>query len=95
MDYTLNTVALLRKRKAKRLEEKIKAMIEDNGEVVDEEINSDLKQIMHDCSEKVTNEHPEGSLPRVFWEQQLKAASCADKRQMRWHPVIVKWCLPV
>ena len=80
-------------KKAKRLEEKIKAMIEDNGEVVDEEMNSDLKQIMHDCSEKVTNEHPEGSLPRVFWEQQLKAASCADKRQMRWHPVIVKWCL--
>ena len=82
-------------KKAKRLEEKIKAMIEDNGEVVDEEMNSDLKKIMHDCSEKVTNEHPEGSLPRVFWEQQLKAASCADKRQMRWHPVIVKWCLHV
>lgn len=80
-------------KKARRLEEKIKALIEVNGEVVHEEMNSDLMQIMHDCCEKVTNEHQEGSLPRVFWEQQLKAASCADKRQMRWHPVIVKWCL--
>ena len=42
---------------------------------------------MHDCNEKVTNENPEGSLPRVFWEQQLKAASCADKQQICWHPV--------
>ena len=64
----------------KRLEEKVKAMIE-NGEAVDEEMNSDLKQIMHDCNAKVMNEHPECSLPRVFWEQQLKAASCGDKRQ--------------
>lgn len=80
-------------KKAKRLEEKLKAMIEEKGEVVDEGLNSDLKQIMHDCSEKVSNEHPEGSLLQVFWEQQLKATSCADKRQMRWHPVMVKWCL--
>ena len=48
---------------------------------------------MEECSDKVTSKHPVGSLARVFWEQQLKAASCSDQRQMRWHPLIVKWCL--
>ena len=72
-------------KRARRLEEKIKALI--YGEVFDEGMNSYLTQIMHDCNEKVTNENPEGSLPRIFWEQQLKAASCADKQQICWHPV--------
>lgn len=35
----------------------------------------------------------EGSFARLFWEEQLKAASVKDPRLMRWHPVIIKWCL--
>ena len=28
-----------------------------------------------------------------FWEQQLNAASCKDARGMRWHPLMIRWCL--
>ena len=77
----------------KRLEEKLQAVIKERGISVDAQVSSDLRQIMEDCSAKVSEEFPEGSLPRIFWEQQLKAASCGDKRQMRWHPAMVKWCL--
>ena len=30
---------------------------------------------------------------RMFWEEQFKAASLADSRQRRWHPITIKWCL--
>ena len=29
----------------------------------------------------------------LFWEEQKKAAQCKDKHQVRWHPLIIKWCL--
>ena len=41
---------------------------------------------MEEFNNKVTSDHPVGSLSRVFWEQQLKAVSCNDQRQMRWQP---------
>ncbi len=37
--------------------------------------------------------HPEGSFQRIFWEEQKKAVQCKDPRQVRWHPLIIKWCL--
>ncbi len=33
-----------------------------------------------------------GSFQELFWQQQ-KEAACRDKRGMRWHPAMIKWCL--
>jgi len=33
------------------------------------------------------------SLSILFWEQQIKAAECKSSKPMRWHPVMIKWCL--
>ena len=49
--------------------------------------------IMEEHTERVMAAYPEGSFARLFWEEQLKASSVADKRQVRWHPIMVKWCL--
>lgn len=76
-----------------RLQNKLAADIDKKGVSVDESMHSDLRQIMEDCADKVMSEHHVGSLARVFWEQQLKAASCSNQRQMRWHPLMIKWCL--
>ena len=35
----------------------------------------------------------EGSLKQLFWQEQFKAAKVSNKRQIRWHPLIIKWCL--
>ena len=37
--------------------------------------------------------YPKGSFASLFWEEQLKAASVKDARQIRWHPLMIKWCL--
>ena len=29
----------------------------------------------------------------MFWEQQKEANACADARSMRWHPLMIKWCV--
>ena len=80
-------------KRLRRLEEKLALAIDEKGKPVDESTHSDLRQIMEECSAKVTSEYPEGSIACVFWEQQLKAASCRDWRQVRWHPIVVKWYL--
>lgn len=36
---------------------------------------------------------PDGSFAKLFWDEQLKAASVSNPTQVRWHPVIIKWCL--
>ena len=76
-----------------RVQHRLAVAIKEEGISVDESMHGDLRQIMEKCANKVTSEHPVGSLARVFWEQLLKAASCSNQRQMRWHPLIVKWCL--
>ena len=33
------------------------------------------------------------SFQRLFWEQQYEAVKQKDPRTMRWHPLMIKWCL--
>ena len=76
-----------------RLNEKISKLTATQGEVVDGDLHSDLIAIMHENSEKIKTAYPEGSFSRLFWDQQLKMASQKNPRQMRWHPVLIKWCI--
>ena len=36
---------------------------------------------------------PSGTFARIFWDSQMKAATVKDARQMRWDPIMVRWCL--
>ena len=36
---------------------------------------------------------PENSFQKIFWEQQKKASALNNSRSMKWHPLMVKWCL--
>ena len=76
-----------------RLQAKIDKPTETQGVSVDGDLHSDLLAIMTENKEHVQSAYPEGSFSRLFWEQQLKAASLKDRRQMKWHPVLIKWCL--
>ena len=51
------------------------------------------KTIMINMTKKVRRKHFTNSFKRVFWEQQLAALKLKYKRQVRWHPAIIKWCL--
>ena len=80
-------------KEVKRLKDKINIMIEKNHVSLDATLHSDFRGIMTEMSQKIQEECAENSFRRLFWEEQLKAASVKNNRQVRWHPAIIKWCL--
>lgn len=77
--------------------QKLKAKIADISErravQVSKEMHDDRSKIMWENVSQIGKEYPPESFPHLFWEQQMKAASVKDARAMRWHPLMVKWCL--
>ena len=76
-----------------RLKDKIRQAAEKEGEILDKDLNSDLLDVMHDNSAQIKEAYPEGSFRRLYWEEQMKLATVKDARQVRWHPMMIKWCL--
>lgn len=76
-----------------KLKVKVDELTRKQGEFVDNAFHSDLLNIMQDNNEEIKKAYPEGSFQRLFLEEQLRAARLKDLRQMRWHPLIIRWCL--
>ena len=80
--------------KIKRLKAKLSKLIETSGVLLDSETSSDLQTIMEE--ETRIDQHEE-SFKSVFWSQQREAlireGSCSSKKGMRWHPLMIRWCL--
>ena len=76
-----------------RLKAKLAAAVERNGSPVDEQMHRDLTTIVAAQSPYIESTYPPDSFQRLFWEQQKQANSCKDARSMRWHPLMIKWCV--
>ena len=67
-----------------RLTEKIQDSFEKNNVCVDSTMNNDFIHLMHEMTETVHSENPEGSFKRIFWDQQLSANRVKNVNQIRW-----------
>ena len=76
-----------------RLEVKLKEAIHQQGVMLDDDMTTDLCSVMKEEQQHVEKEFPEGSFQRIFWDQQRQATSVRDMRGMRWHPLMIKFCL--
>eukprot|EP00731_Ephydatia_muelleri_P004466 Em0002g642a len=78
----------------RRLKMKISQSCEAIGVVVDDSLHSDLKatSVLPDCI-TMMQQYPKDSFSRIFWQQQMEAASRKNARTMRWHPLMIRWCL--
>lgn len=83
----------LAKLRIDRLKERLSSVIANHSIVLDESTSKDMEEIMEEEEEQVTKNFCEGSFQQIFWQQQKEAASKSDKRGLRWHPLIIKWCL--
>ena len=63
------------------------------GGMVEAQLHDQLVDIMKQKSGSVYSDFPEGTFGRQFWEQQLCAATASNPRQVRWHPLIIRWCI--
>ena len=70
-----------------RLKQIVEAAVDKHGITLDEEIHNDLKQIIKRENSELFN-----TFQKVFW-QQVHAAFKDDARDMRWHPLMIKWCI--
>ena len=76
-----------------RLKRKIAALSEVVGISLDEDSHNDLKEIVKAESTRFLDDLPAGSIQKIFWQQQVEAASLKNARNMRWHPLMIRWCL--
>lgn len=67
---------------------KLKAVIAKQGVTVDDEMHWDIKSIMKDGIGNCKT-----MFQKIFWDQQFTAANLSDSRQMKWHPLMIKWAL--
>ena len=61
--------------------------------MVDKSLHDELNCTIADNNDSIVKQFPEGTFRRLFWEEQRKAAMVKDARQMRWHPMMIRWCL--
>lgn len=82
-----------KRRDLERVTLKLKKLTEENGVIVDEDLQKDLASIIEEETQSISEQHSPDTFQRLFWDQQSKAAKLKDTRQMRWHPMFIKWCL--
>jgi len=88
--HSLHSAVRLSKHKISDLQRKLDRIIQVDGVKLDETTHNGLLSILKD-NQKICESNE--SFSNIFWQQQLKAASVKDKRGMRWHPAMIRWCL--
>lgn len=78
-------------RQLNNLKEHIKRMFE--SECIESNYSDDFCQLMKTYSPAVEKAYKKDSFQFLFWKQQFNALKTANPRSLRWHPLIIKWCL--
>ena len=75
------------------LRDQVKKLIDKNAKEVEDDLDEALVEIVREKSPFIASRYEEGSFARVFWDAQQKAASVKNTKSMRWHPLMIRWCL--
>ena len=76
-----------------RLREQLQKEIDDKGVALTEKDSDDITALLSDVSPSIEKSFPKGSIQRIFWDQQAKYNSLKDRRQMQWHPLLIRFAL--
>ena len=75
------------------MKEKIARITKRDGVCCASSTSDDICTIMKNEHECIMKLYPEGSFQRLFWEQQYHASKLAKAKNMKWHPLMIKWCI--
>ena len=75
------------------LEMTLRQIIVREGETLSPKQNEDIESLVENCQNDFEQAFPENSFQCCFWEQQLRYNRLSSKSGMRWHPLIIRWCL--
>ena len=71
---------------------KIEEVTAKNGVSLDDGMSDDLKTIIIEEEKGVLEQYPKDSFLHLFWQHQKEALS-KNPKGMRWHPMMIRWCL--
>ena len=91
--YNLRAQVKTKRNEVKWLKLRLREATEKSGICVEKQLEGDLQTVMLEKTEEISQKYPENSFHRLFWDQQLEALKVRDKRQVRWHPMMIRWCL--
>ena len=73
------------------MQKKLEKSIIEEGVVLEEEEHTIIEETYEKCREE--NPFTENSPQALLWQQQKIQAGLKDRRSMKWHPLIVRWCI--
>ena len=77
-------------KQCKRLTQKLEEDCRRRGVDLDEATHDGLMEIVKQQGDILL---PPNTFQELFWKQQKEAAAKSDSRGMRWHPLMIRWCL--
>ncbi len=81
------------RKQLQRIKEKITESTEACGIILDEESHKDLTEmISSDDCKTVFDNLSKDSFQGIFWKQQIEVLT-KNPKSMRWHPLMIRWCL--
>ena len=75
------------------LKKRLQELINEKGISVEDSLSSTLTSTLTD--ENISNTLSEGSAMKLLFEEQMKQSALKNSKQMRWHPLIIRWCLGI
>ena len=90
---TLAQEKKLAARKISRMTSAIDKLISKEGVTLETDMHSDFCEVTKEQEAKIDELFPKETFKRIFWDQQLKAASLKSASGMRWHPLILRLAL--
>lgn len=86
----LHVETVLQRQQIKRISEKLEHTIDKHGIQVDNDLHQDLVAIMDSHQPLISEQYPQGSFQRIFWEQQYKASQLGNSKSMKWEPAMIR-----
>lgn len=78
--------------KNKKLQQKLQILIDKDGITLNDTESEKVFSLVEEASTEV-QKFPENSFQSILWEEQLKYNALKEKRQMRWHPLVIRFAL--
>ena len=82
-----------KEREIEHLKDRLREATKQHGIFLEKELENDLQKIMEEKTDEISQKYSPDSFHHIFWNQQLEALKSRDRRQIRWHPKIIRWCL--
>ncbi|XP_011680559.1 uncharacterized protein LOC100893587 [Strongylocentrotus purpuratus] len=77
----------------RRLQDKIRKMFREESVPVGD--TEEIEKMVKGAAGVIEENLVDKSAQKLLWEEQTKALKTGDRRQMRWHPSVIRWAIAV